>query len=55
MKYDNISKETIEEFFAHFKGVSIPDPNNYPLQFQFLIDSFLHYKKMQERNKVENA
>jgi hypothetical protein len=45
-----IDDNLVKEFFEHFKDAPIPNPTYYPKQFQFLIDSFLHYKKMKELN-----
>jgi hypothetical protein len=51
MKVDD---KTIEEFFEYYKHVSLPNPVHYPKQFQFLIDSFIHYKNMKKGTDVEN-
>ncbi len=43
---NKVDEQTINEFFDYFKDTPLPNPENYPKQFQFLIDSFLHHKKM---------
>jgi hypothetical protein len=49
-----VDSNLIEEFFDYFKNTPIPNPDQYPIQFQFLVDSFVHYKKMQKGTGVEN-
>lgn len=44
VKYDD---ETLDEFIYYFGLENIPNPEQYPIQFEFLIKSFEHYKKMQ--------
>ncbi len=38
----------IEEFIEHYGVENIPDPNQYPRRFEFLVKSYEHYKRMQE-------
>jgi len=52
---NGVEKETLEEFFEYFKDVTLPNPDHYPRQFQFLVDSFVHYKNMKKGNGVESA
>ena len=51
MKVDD---KTIEEFFDYYKNTPLPNPEHYPRQFQYLIDMFMHYKKMKKGAEVEN-
>jgi len=50
---NNVDEETIKEFFDYFKDTPLPNPDHYPKQFQFLIDSFVHYRKMREEVRNE--
>ena len=45
---NNVDEQTIKEMFDYFGDTTLPNPEHYPIQFQFLIDSFLHHKKMKE-------
>lgn len=38
----------IEEFIEYIGLDKIPDPDQYPRRFEFMIKSFEHYKRMQE-------
>ena len=40
----------LEEFFEHFGEENIPNPEHYPVRFDFLVKSFEHYKRMQGLN-----
>ena len=44
---EKIDDALIEEFIEYYGIENIPDPNQYPKRFEFLIKSFEHYKKMQ--------
>jgi hypothetical protein len=50
-----IDDKTIKEFFDYYKNTPLPDPEHYPMQFQFLIDSFVHHKNMKKGTQVENV
>jgi hypothetical protein len=43
---NKVDEETIKEFFDYFGDTALPDPEHYPIRFQFLIDSFVHHKNM---------
>lgn len=45
--------EFIEEFIEYYGIENIPDPEQYPNRFEFLIKSYEHYKRM-ESLKSEN-
>lgn len=45
---NNVDEQTIKEMFDYFGDTTLPNPEHYPIQFQFLIDSFLHHKKMKD-------
>lgn len=40
--------EFIKEFIEHYGEENIPNPDQYPHRFKFLLKSFAHYKKMRE-------
>lgn len=48
---NKVDEQTINEFLELHKGKPLPNPEHYPKQFQFLIDSFVHHKKMKEMTK----
>lgn len=48
---NKVDEQTINEFFDYFKDTPLPNPDQYPIQFQFLIDSFVHHKKMKEMSE----
>lgn len=53
MTYQNYSAERNEDFLNEmvefYGGIeNLPNPNHYPIRFEFLTKSFEHYKKMQE-------
>lgn len=50
-----VDSRVIEEFFDYYKNTPLPNPEHYPIQFQFLIDSFLHYKNMKKGTSVEDV
>lgn len=39
--------QTLKEMIEHFGIENIPNPENYPMCFEFLFSSFEHYKKIQ--------
>jgi hypothetical protein len=49
----NLDDVTIKEFLEYYSGTTIPDPDHYPKRFKFMIEAFLHHKKM-ETNIVKN-
>lgn len=47
--------EFIEEFIEYYGIENIPNPDQYPRRFEFLVKSFEHYKRMQElKNENRN-
>jgi hypothetical protein len=38
----------VQEFIDYYGQENIPNPDQYPLRFAFLVKSFQHHKKMQE-------
>lgn len=48
--------KSIKEFIEFYGEDKIPDPEQYPLRFKFLFESFKHYNKMKEtnENRLEN-
>jgi len=40
----------LQEFLDYFSDTKIPDPDQYPKRFEFMVKSFQHYKKMKEMN-----
>jgi hypothetical protein len=46
-------KAMFDEMIEHFGEDNIPNPNQYPRQFEFLTRSFEHYKKMKKSTEVE--
>jgi len=44
------TESELQEFLDYFTGTTIPDPDQYPKRFEFMIKSFQHYKKMKEMN-----
>lgn len=49
MKRDD---ETLKEFIEYYKQTNtpIPNPEQYPMQFEFYVKMFEHYKTMQAFN-----
>lgn len=45
-----VDDETIKEFLEYYSGTSIPDPEQYPRRFKFMIETFLHHKNMRAEN-----
>jgi len=45
VKYND---DTLDEFIDYFGIENIPNPEQYPARFKFLIKSFEHYKRMEE-------
>jgi hypothetical protein len=45
---NKVDDNTIKEFIEYYDGTSIPNPEQYPKQFEFMIKSFLHSKNMKE-------
>ncbi len=45
VKYD---ADTLDEFIDYFGIENIPNPEQYPIRFKFLIKTFEHYKNMKE-------
>ena len=43
---NNVDDMTIKEFLEYYSGINIPDPEQYPKIFKFMIDAFLHHKRM---------
>jgi hypothetical protein len=40
--------ETLNEMIEYYGIENIPNPEHYPMRFDFIVKSFVHYKKMQE-------
>jgi len=47
MNYSENDKFT-QEFIDYYGEENIPNPDQYPLRFEFLAKSFEHYKRMKE-------
>jgi hypothetical protein len=45
---NEIDETVYAEFMDYYQHTQLPNPEHYPKQFQFLIDSFLHHKKMKD-------
>ena len=41
-----VDDDTIREFFAYYSETKIPDPEHYPKIFKFMVDAFMHHKRM---------
>lgn len=41
-----IDDDTIREFLSYYKETTIPDPEQYPKIFKFMVDAFMHHKRM---------
>ena len=41
-------EEFTEKFIRHYGAENIPDPNQYPKRFEFLVKSFEHYNRMRD-------
>jgi hypothetical protein len=46
-------KAMFDEMIEHFGEDNIPNPNQYPKQFEFLTRSFEQYKKMKKSTEIE--
>jgi hypothetical protein len=42
-----MTKEELNEMIELFGTDRIPNPDHYPMRFKFLVESFRHYKNMQ--------
>ena len=42
--YSELTEELYKEFLD-FYGAKVPNPEHNPIQFEFLIKTFLYYKK----------
>lgn len=56
MTYQNYSVERNDDFLnemvEYYGGVeNLPNPDHYPIRFEFLTKSFEHYKRMQKANE----
>ena len=50
---DNRDDEFLKEMIEYYGVENMPNPDHYPMRFEFMSRSFEHYKRMQERkNKV---
>jgi hypothetical protein len=45
----NHDDKFVEDFIAYFGIENIPNPNQYPKRFEFLLKSYEHYKKMKDK------
>lgn len=43
-----IDEATVENMIKYFGEDKIPNPDQYPKQFEFLLKSYEHYLKMQK-------
>jgi hypothetical protein len=50
---NEVDDNTIKEFLEYYSGTAIPNPAQYPKRFKFMIEAFLHHKKM-ETNIAKN-
>lgn len=41
----------LKEMIEFYGADKIPNPEQYPMQFEFLTKSFEHYKKMKQQSK----
>lgn len=59
MMYMNYSAKRddafIEEFIEYYGVENIPDPNQYPARFEFLVKSYEHYKRIKDMNSCQNT
>lgn len=46
----NVDDATIKEFLEYYSGTSIPDPEQYPKRFKFMIEAFLYHKSRETEN-----
>ncbi len=51
VKYD---ADTLDEFIDYFGIENIPNPEQYPIRFKFLVKTFEHYKTMKELDNDAN-
>ncbi len=49
MTYSEIPKDDtfFQELIEYYGQENIPNPEQYPIRFEFLVKSFEHYKRMQ--------
>lgn len=45
---NGIDEKLVAEFLDYYKETALPDPGQYPKRFAFMIQMFLHYKRMKE-------
>ena len=48
MNYLDLDEKLYNEFLEYFKDTNIPDPEQYPLRFKFLVKTFLYHKSMED-------
>ena len=41
-----VDDDTIREFLEYYSETKIPDPEHYPNIFKFMVDAFMHHKRM---------
>lgn len=54
MSVPDLTDELWQEFSERYKG-RIPNPEQYPRQYEFLVKSFLHGREEKERKKHVEA
>lgn len=42
----SVDDSIVKEFLAYYSETVIPDPEQYPKRFEFMMRAFLHSKKM---------
>lgn len=50
MNYSIMEDKDLREFIDYYGQENIPNPEQYPLRFAFLVKMFQHHKRMQMHN-----
>jgi hypothetical protein len=47
--------QTLQEMINHYGGIqNIPNPLHYPIQFEFLVKSFEHFKRVESCKNLKS-
>lgn len=49
------NEEMFKEMIEFYGAENIPNPEQYPRQFEFLTKSFEHYKRMEKMREMKNG
>jgi hypothetical protein len=47
---NEIDEDLVKEFLQYYSETAIPDPDQYPKRLHFMIEAFLHHKRMKNED-----